>query len=72
MPDDVAPHLAEKGRVGCRMARTSGHVIRTRDLSRAGQLEADDDAMDDLHRHLFTVLTGPTWNHGVGPAVDIT
>ena len=49
MPDDVAPHLAEKGRVGCRMARTSGHVIRTRDLSRAGQLEADDDAMDDLH-----------------------
>ncbi|HET6662843.1 MAG TPA: hypothetical protein VFG94_01235 [Acidimicrobiales bacterium] len=49
MPDDVAPYLAEKGRVGCRMARTSGHVIRTRDLSRAGQLEADDDAMDDLH-----------------------
>ena len=44
----------------------------TRDLTRAGQLEADDDAMDDLHRHLFTVLTAPSWDHGVAPAVDIT
>jgi phosphate transport system protein len=73
MPDDVAPYLvAEMGRVGGRMARKAGQVIRTRDLTSAGELEADDDAMDDLHRHLFTMLTGPTWNHGVGPAVDIT
>jgi phosphate transport system protein len=28
--------------------------------------------MDDLHRHLFTVLVGPAWTHGVSPAVDIT
>jgi phosphate transport system protein len=72
MPADVAPYLAEMGRVGGRMARKAGHVIRTRDLTRAGELEADDDAMDDLHRHLFTLLTGPTWTHGVGPAVDVT
>jgi phosphate transport system protein len=38
----------------------------------AAELESDDDVMDDLHRHLFTVLTGPNWSHGVGPAVDIT
>ena len=35
-------------------------------------LESDDDAMDDLHRHVFTVLMGPDWSHGVGPAVDVT
>ena len=29
-------------------------------------LEADDDAMDDLHRHLFSVLMAPSWSHGVG------
>jgi phosphate transport system protein len=42
-------------------------VIRTRDLVRASQIEADDDAMDDLHRHLFTMLLNPTWPQGVGP-----
>jgi phosphate transport system protein len=72
MPDDVAPYLAEMGRVGSRLARKAGEVIRTRDLARAGELEADDDAMDDLHRHLFTLLTGPSWDHGVCPAIDIT
>ena len=72
MPAEVAPYLAEMGRVGGRMARKAGHVIRTRDLACACELEADDDAMDELHRHLFTVLARPDWTHGVGPAVDIT
>jgi phosphate transport system protein len=72
MPGDVALHIAEMGRVGSRLARKAGEVIRTRDLGRAGELESDDDVMDDLHRRLFAVLTGPTWDHGVGPAVDIT
>ena len=55
-----------------RLARKAGEVIRTRDLERASQIETDDDAMDDLHRHLFTMLLNPTWPHGIGPAVDIT
>jgi phosphate transport system protein len=72
MPAEVAPYLAEMGRVGSAMAREAGRVIRTRDLERAMEIEADDDAMNDLHRHLFTMLLDPTWPHGVGPAVDIT
>jgi phosphate transport system protein len=72
MPATVAPYVAEMGRVGSSLARKAAEVIQTRDLTRAGQLEADDDAMDDLHRHLFTVLTDPSWDHGVAAAVDIT
>ena len=72
MPATVAPYIAEMGRVGSSLARKAAEVIQTRDLTRAGQLEADDDAMDDLHRHLFTVLTDPSWDHGVAAAVDIT
>jgi phosphate transport system protein len=72
MPVTVAPYLAEMGRLGSSLARKAAEVIQTRDLTRAGQLEADDDAMDDLHRHLFTVLTDPSWDHGVAAAVDIT
>jgi phosphate transport system protein len=47
-------------------------VIRTRDLAEAAQIESDDDAMDDLHRHMFTVLMDRNWSHGIAPAVDIT
>jgi phosphate transport system protein len=72
LPEEVAPYFAEMGRVGVELARKAGQVIRTRDLAQAAQLESDDDAMDDLHRHMFTVLMDRNWSHGVGPAVDIT
>jgi phosphate transport system protein len=72
LPDEVAPYFAEMGQVGVALAKKAGQVIRTRDLAQAAELESDDDAMDDLHRHMFTVLMNRNWSHGVGPAVDIT
>jgi phosphate transport system protein len=72
LPTEVAGYFAEMGQVGVQLARKAGDVIRTRDLERAAELETDDDAMDDLHRHMFTVLMDRNWSHGVGPAVDIT
>jgi phosphate transport system protein len=72
LPTEVAGYFAEMGRVGVQLARKAADVIRTRDLERAAELETDDDAMDDLHRHMFTVLMDRNWSHGVGPAVDIT
>lgn len=72
LPAEVAPYFAEMGRVGCALARKAADVIRSRDIDAATQLESDDDAMDDLHRHMFTVLMDRNWSHGVGPAVDIT
>jgi phosphate transport system protein len=72
LPTEMAPYFAEMGRVGVELALKAGDVIRTRDLARAAELETDDDAMDDLHRHMFTVLMDREWSHGVGPAVDIT
>jgi phosphate transport system protein len=72
LPVEVAPYFVEMGRVGCALARKAGEVIRSRDLTKAAELESDDDAMDDLHKHMFSVLMDRRWCHGVGPAVDIT
>jgi phosphate transport system protein len=72
LPDEVAPYFTEMGRVAVELAKKAGEVIRSRDVATAAQLEEDDDAMDDLHRHMFTVLMDRSWSHGVGPAVDIT
>jgi phosphate transport system protein len=72
LPSEVAGYFAEMGTIGVELARKAADVIRTRDVTMAATLEADDDAMDDLHRHIFSVLMAPSWAHGVGPAVDIT
>ena len=72
LPEQVRPYFAEMGRVAVALALKAGEVIRCRDLEQAGELESDDDAMDDLHRHMFTVLMGHDWTHGVAAAVDVT
>jgi phosphate transport system protein len=72
LPTEVAPYLGEMGRVGCLLARKAGDVIRTRDLVKAAEIETDDDAVDDLHQHMFSVLMDRSWTHGVATAVDVT
>jgi phosphate transport system protein len=72
LPTDVRASFTEMGSIAVALARKAADAIRTRDVDIAGTLEADDDAMDDLHRHIFRLLMAPTWAHGVGPAVDIT
>jgi phosphate transport system protein len=47
-------------------------VLLTRDPEKAARIREEDDAMDDLHRHLFTVLMDREWKHGVAAAVDVT
>ena len=72
LPDPIKPYFAEMGRVGVALALKAGEVIRRQDLAAAVELENDDDAMDDLHRHMFTVLMGRSWTHGVAAAIDVT
>jgi phosphate transport system protein len=72
LPAEIAPYFAEMGRVGVALAIKAGEVIRSRDIEAAAALEAEDDAMDDLHKHMFTVLMDRNWTHGVEAAVDVT
>ncbi|GAB3433448.1 phosphate signaling complex protein PhoU [Actinophytocola sediminis] len=72
LPDQVAPYFQDMGRIAVELARKAEQVILTRDVDRANALEEADDEMDDLHRHLFTVIMDKDWPHGVASAVDVT
>jgi phosphate transport system protein len=72
LPPLVKPYFAEMGKVAAELAHRAGEVLRTPNVDRAAELESADDAMDDLHRHMFTVLVSDDWVHGVEAAVDIT
>lgn len=72
LPEEVNGYFAEMGRLAVQLAHNAREVLDTQDPQAAIRLQDDDDAMDDLHKHLFTVLMDRDWKHGVAAAVDIT
>ena len=60
------------GRVAVEMADSAREVLLSRDPDKARRIREEDDAMDDLHRHLFSVMMDREWKHGVAAAVDVT
>ena len=72
LPEDVHGYFAEMGRIAVEIGDTTKSVVLEGDPYKAAQLRHDDDAMDELHRHLFTVLMDREWTHGVVTAVDVT
>lgn len=72
LPEQVRPYFAKMGQVAAGLATKAEQVIRTSDIALARSIEDDDDEMDELHRHLFTVIMDRDWPHGVAAAVDAT
>jgi phosphate transport system protein len=71
LPANVRGLFAEMGRVAVELGSSAEEVLRTRDPQQAARIHQQDDAMDDLHRQLFTVVLDPDWQHGVAAGVDI-
>jgi phosphate transport system protein len=72
LPEEVKGYFTEMGRIAVDMGSTVKDVVLSKDAHRAGQLADDDDDMDHLHRHLFSILMDREWKHGVAAAVDVT
>ena len=72
LPEEVNEHFAEMGRIAVKLGNSSQEVLLSRDPRKAAHIRREDDAMDDLHRHLFTVMMDRGWKHGVAAAVDVT
>jgi phosphate transport system protein len=72
LPEQVRPYFSQMGRVAVELARDAEQVILNKDIEQARSLEEADDEMDDLHRHLFSVIMDKEWPHGVASAVDVT
>ena len=72
LPEAVRPYFAEMGEVAVKLARQVEQVIHSKDVEAAKTIESDDDQVDDIHRHLFTVIMDREWAYGVAAAVDVT
>jgi phosphate transport system protein len=72
LPDPVRPYFAEMGEAVVKLALRTQEIIKSKDVAAARSLEAEDDRVDDIHRHLFTVIMDKDWAYGVAAAVDVT
>ncbi|WP_102145922.1 phosphate signaling complex protein PhoU [Mycobacterium hubeiense] len=72
VPDEVRGYFAEMGRVAVELGNAAQEALLSHDPDQAASLQQQDDKIDDLHRHLFTVLMDHDWKHGVTAAVDVT
>jgi phosphate transport system protein len=71
LPDDVKDCFSEMGRLAVEIAESARQVLAQADPDKAARLREEDDAMDELHRHLFEVLSDPRWKDGVSSAIDV-
>ena len=72
LPEEVNGYFAEMGRIAVDLGNNARDVVLSRDPEQAAQITHDDEAMDQLHRHLFTMMMDREWSHGVAAAVDVT
>ncbi len=72
LPEEVNGYFAEMGRVAVELGNAAQEALVIRNPEQAATIREEDDAMDDLHKHLFIVLMDRDWKHGVTAAVDVT
>jgi phosphate transport system protein len=72
LPEEVKSYFAEMGRIAVDLGNNAKDVVLSRDPKQAAQISKKDDAMDQLHQQLHSVLMDKEWKHGVAAAVDVT
>ena len=56
LPEEVNGYFAEMGRIAVDLGNSAREVVLSGDVEKAAQIGREDEAMDHLHRHLFTML----------------
>jgi phosphate transport system protein len=72
VPAELRGTVLEMGQVAQRIVTKAGSVIASRDVNSAAELESDDDAMDALHKKLFSLILADDWGGGIESAIDVT
>jgi phosphate transport system protein len=70
VPTELRGVVGQMAEVADRIAAKIGNVLSSPDADLAAELDRDDDAMDDLHRQLLSILLGDDWPYGVETAID--
>ncbi len=72
VPPDLRDTIGSMAKVAVQLADAAASSLAQRDVAAARRLRTEDDAMDDLHRQIFSQMLDRPWPHGTAAAVDVT
>ena len=72
VPEILDDTFDEMSRLCVRLARKTAKVLKNTDVDLARKIQAEDERVDELHRHVFDVVLGKEWAENAINTVDVT
>ena len=72
VPEALRETFAEMGRLDVELGRRVTTLLRNTDVNLAREIQAEDARVDELHRHIFSVVLGDDWKENAIYTVDVT
>ncbi len=72
VPDALEDTFDEMARLVVRLARKTAKVLKNTDIDLARKIQAEDERVDELHRHVFDVVLSDEWSENAMYTVDVT
>ncbi len=72
VPEVLTTIIVDMEKTATAIGEKLSTIIQYKDVTRALELDKDDDAMDELHRKLIAVLLSDDWSFGIETAIDMT
>ena len=72
VPEELRATFEQMGEIGADLAEKVARIVEGKDVEAARTLEAQDDAVDQLHRAVFTALLSQDNPYAIESAIDVT
>ena len=72
VPAALRDTFAEMGRLDIELGRRVTTLLRNTDVNLAREIQAEDARVDELHRHVFSIVLGDEWKENAMYTVDVT
>ena len=72
VPDSLRKTFEEMGALDIQLAKKVTEVLRNTDVDQARAIQAEDERVDELHRHIFDVVLADDWKENAMFTVDVT
>jgi len=72
VPASLRSTFEEMGALDIKLAKKVTEVLRNTDVDQARAIQAEDERVDELHRHVFDVVLADDWKENAMFTVDVT
>ena len=72
VPSSLRATFEEMGALDTKLARKVTEVLKNTDVDKARAIQAEDERVDELHRHVFDVVLADDWKENAMFTVDVT